>query len=185
MKLVCFSVLCTVVFLNCHNNSKKTNDPLPGTSTSYLNEGPDYNYTVEVPDGWTTLDTSINGLNIRFLRNPVSPANENPVVNILIASMNGKDIETFTESNISYLLKNSGYDHLVEKGKFEVGGTSARWFTYYREDNGTRRDMINYIIPSGNFAYMITGGVNAGGMKTYRPVFDGIARSFKLPSGAK
>jgi hypothetical protein len=172
-------IVFTIACVGCGSKSRKPGDALT-RAMQPANSAPDFNYIVDVPAGWSRLDTFMQGLNIRLLRAPDSLVEVNPVANILISSMNGRNIDAFTEANIEYLLRNLEQGYLLEKGKIDIGDSSARWFTYYREENGVKRDMINYIIPSVGFAYMITGGVNAGHMNKYRPVFDGIAQSFRL-----
>ncbi len=108
-----------------------------------------------------------------------APASENPLVNILVADMEKKNIADFTETNMAYLQKNMPGVAIKEKGSIAVQSIEARWFTYTKEQNGVKREMINYIIPLHGVAYMITCGTNAGTMKKYRPVFDKIVHSFK------
>lgn len=104
---------------------------------------------------------------------------ERPRVNILISSMEGREIDNFTARNMNSLKENMQGIILLEKDTINISSISARWFTYTKEQNGVVRDMINYIIPVRGFAYMITCGTNKGSMKKYRLIFDQIARSFR------
>ena len=85
----------------------------------------------------------------------------------------------FTTRNMNNLKANMEGITLLERDTINISTISAQWFTYTKEQNGIVRDMINYIIPVGGFAYMITCGTNKGSMQKYRSIFDQIARSFK------
>jgi len=93
--------------------------------------------------------------------------------------MEGKEIDDFTTTNMNYLKANMPEIALQDRGSINVSAINARWFTYTKEQNGVLRDMINYIIPVREFAYMITCGTNKGSMIKYRAIFDQIAQSFK------
>lgn len=140
---------------------------------------PNYDYKVDAPAGWRMYDTTMNGLKIRMILGPNSLTAERPAANIIIASMEGRDIDEFTVRNMNYLEKNTEGVTILENGSIDASAISARWFTYTLEQNGIKRELVNYIIPINDFAYMITGGVTAGYMNKYRPIFDNIAHSFR------
>ena len=124
-------------------------------------------------------DTVMEGLKVRLIKGPESMAADNPFVNVVVVSMEGRRIDDFTQRNIDYLMRNRKGIAFLEKGEIDISAISARWFTYTKTQDGVTRDMINYIIPVKGFAYMITCGINAGRMDKYRSTFDKIARSFK------
>lgn len=139
---------------------------------------PVFNYHITPPAKWAMYDTVLNGLRIRILKAPKSLSSDNPIVNVLIANMEGKNIEEFTASNIKYLKTNMAGISILKKGSIDTLH-NGQWFTYTKMQNGVLREMINYIIPVNGLAYMITCGTNPGTLKKYRPVFDKIAKSFK------
>lgn len=141
--------------------------------------GPNYNYTIEAPENWIIHDTIMDGLRIRFLLAPQSLNSDNPAVNVLIASMEGRNISDFTTRNMNYLQSNMPGITISGRGNIDSSVYNGQWFTYVKEQNDIVRDMINYIIPLNGFAYMITCGTNKGGMSKYRRTFDKIANSFK------
>ncbi|PZR37650.1 MAG: hypothetical protein DI538_11960 [Azospira oryzae] len=141
---------------------------------------PDYNYVLEVPDGWTIRDTTMpGGLKIRFLLSPISLSADYPAGNVVIALMEGRTIDEFTTRNMDYLKSNMEGITIIERGNIDSTTYNGQWFTYTKDQNGVVRDMINYIIPLNGFAYMITFGANQGSMHKHRTTFDKIARSFK------
>jgi hypothetical protein len=178
-------ILSTFIFSSCQNQTTtKRNEDTTEQSQDVTNHSPDFNYHIDVPEGWTTLDSIMqDGMRIRFLFSPQSLRGDYPAGNILIASMEGRDIEDFTNRNINYLESNLPGILILERGKVDSSKYNGQWFTYMKEQNGTTRDMINYIIPINGFAYMITFGTNKGSIGKYRQTFDKIARSFKESQG--
>jgi hypothetical protein len=173
-------MVCLIFFNSCQEE-RKTTDKV-ATNPISLEENPqepNYDYKINVPIGWELRDTTIQGLRMRFILAPDSLDYEKPRVNILIAAMGGKEIDDFTTTNMNYLKANMPETVLQDRGSIKVSAINGRWFTYTREQNGIVRDMINYIIPGREFAYMITCGTNRGSMIKYRAVFDQIAQSFK------
>ena len=120
-----------------------------------------------------------DGMLIRFLLPPAELHTDYPTGNILVANMEERNIDDFTSSNINYLEANMPGVTILDKGVFNAAGAQGRWFTYTKVQNGIKRDMINYIIPSNGFAYMVTFGSNQGSFNKYRRLFDDIARSVK------
>ena len=118
-------------------------------------------------------------MRIRFLISPKSLSADYPAANILIASMEGRNIYDFTTRNMNYLKSNMPGTIILERGNMDSTVSNGQWFTYTKEQNGIVRDMINYIIPQNGFAYMITCGSNKGSINKYRATFDKIAKSLK------
>lgn len=170
-----------VVFSSCQ--SQTTAEQNVDTAKSIqppINQGPNFSYSIDVPDNWTVLDTIMQeGLRVRLLLPPPSLQTDSPAGNVLIASMEGRSIDDFTTRNINYLESNMPGVVILDRGSIDSIAYEGQWFTYIREQDGIVRDMINYIIPQNGFAYMITFGSNKGSINKYRVIFDKIARSFK------
>jgi hypothetical protein len=120
-----------------------------------------------------------DGMRIKLMKAPITLLLDSPFVNIIIVYMEGRKIDEFTTRNINYLKSNMQGITILEKGDIDSTVYGGKWFTYSKEQNGMTTDMINYIIPSNGFAYMITGQTSKGKMTKYRPVFNKIAKSFK------
>lgn len=174
-------ILCSMLFNACGIFSSKAGSSDSGVITQSGKPGvPAYNYTVKPPKHWSVYDTAMQGLKVRFIIPPAFASGDHPVVNILIAFMDNRELEDFTTRNMHYLERNMEGVVLQEKGNMHIGGKSAKWFTYTKVQDGMTRDMINYIIPVNGFAYMITCGTKKGSMDKYRKTFDKMARSFKI-----
>ncbi|MET0392156.1 MAG: hypothetical protein ABW019_03405 [Chitinophagaceae bacterium] len=177
-----FFSLSLLIFLSaCHSQSTNSR----GTDSDQNNPAqaipqPNYDYSVEVPENWTLIDTIMEGrLRIRILLPPAPMKTDNPTVNILIAYMEGRNISDYTTANIDYLKTNMPGITILEKGNMDSSIYGGKWFTYTKEQDGLIRELINYIIPFNGFAYQVTCGTNRGSMNKYRVIFDKIAGSFK------
>jgi len=180
-KLFAFFIFSLFVFCSCQSQPTKeqNTNTIQQTPTVVINE-PNYNYKIVAPQGWTIRDTTMQGgLKIRLLISPQSLESDYPAGNVLIASMEGRNIDEFTNRNINYLKSNMPGITILERGNIDAAENDGRWFTYTKEQNGIVRDMVNYIIPLNGFAYMITCGSNKGSIDKYRATFDNIVKSFK------
>jgi len=168
-----------LIFTSCRSQTT-IKQQVDTSQSTRLGDGlqPNYNYTVEVPQEWTIRDTTLSGIKLRFLLSPQSLNADHPMGNILIASMEGRNIDEFTTRNMNYLRLNMPGTTILDRGNIETT-FKGQWFTYTKTQNGMIRDMINYIIPINGYAYMITCGSNKGTMERYRVIFDKIAKSLK------
>ncbi len=177
-----FSILIIFIIVFSSYQSQKVTEQRVDTAQSTqiaIGREPNYNYVIEVPQGWTTRDTTLNGVRFRFLLSPPSLTADRPMGNIIIASMEGRNIADFTTRNMAYLKSKLQGTVILERGNIESSSYNGQWFTYTKIQNGIVRDMINYIIPLNGYAYMITCGSNKGSIDKYRAIFDKIAKSFK------
>lgn len=180
-KIIYILSLSFILFYSCQSQTPKKltvksadkNQQLPSTQ-------PNFNYYVETPENWSMVDTVMeNGMRIKLLKAPITLLLDSPFVNILIAYMQGDNIDDFFASNITYLKSNTQGIVILEKGEIDSTVYNGKWFTYSVEQNGMSRDKINYMIPVDGFAYMITCQTSKGKMNNYRRIFDKIAKSFK------
>jgi PsbP-like protein len=171
-------LLCVVFTAVKSQTVKKSKADSSKTIKAKQYTEPAFKYHITPPAKWAMYDTVLNGLRIRILKAPKSLGSDNPIVNVLIANMEGKNINDFTASNITYLKTTMAGISILKKGTIDTV-YNGQWFTYTKMQNGVLREMINYIIPVNGLAYMITCGTNKGTIIKYRPVFDKIARSFK------
>jgi len=179
-RLLSIFVLSLFVFSSCRSQTttKRSADTTQSTQSG-TNQEPNFNYVIEVPGDWTIRDTIMqDGMRIRFLLSQALSV-DHPAGNVLVASMEGQNINDFTIRNMNYLKSNMPGVIILERGNIDSTIYNGQWFTYTKEQNDLVRDMINYIIPLNGFAYMITCGTNKGSMNKYRATFDKIARSFK------
>ena len=180
-RLCWFLIFSLFIFTSCQSQTTR-NEKFDTTRITQplIDQRPNFNYLIEVPNEWTIRDTTMpDGMKVRFLLPPQSLKTDYPAGNVLIASMEGRNIEDFTTRNMNYLKSNMPGITILERGNIDSTLYNGQWFTYTKEQNGIVIDMINYIIPLKGFAYMITCGSNKGSIDKYRQTFDNIAKSFK------
>ena len=171
-------LLSTVFFISCQSQTSKVDASDSENINDKKRQEPNYNYSIQVPQGWTIRDTITQGLKVKFITSPILLKNDNPHGNILIGYMEEKDLEEFTTQNIRNL--EAGLPVVIqERGKFKTESVSGQYFTYILESNGLATERIFYIVPVNDYAYMFTFGTRKGTMKKYRNVFDKIVLSFK------
>lgn len=176
-----FTILILFLFVSSSCQSQTAIQRQVDTASNQVagyNE-PNYNYVIEVPEEWAIRDTIMNGVKIRFLLSPQSLNADRPMGNVIVSSMEGRNIADFTTRNMDYLKSNLPGTIILDRGHIESSTYNGQWFTYTKDQNGVVRDMINYIIPLNGYAYMITCGSNKGSLEKYRAIFDKIAKSFK------
>jgi hypothetical protein len=172
-------ILFLFLFSSCQSKATKQQQVDTASNQVAGYREPNYNYVIEVPKEWTIRDTIMNGIKIRFLLSPQSLNVDHPIGNVIISSMEGRNIDEFTTRNMEYLKLNLPGTTILKRGEYKSSTYKGQWFTYTKVQNGVVRDMINYIIPLKGYAYMITCGSNKGSIEKYRAIFDKIAESFK------
>jgi hypothetical protein len=171
--------ICLVISSSCGTNNR-ANITGKSAATTEPTAEPDYNYIIRLESGWGMYDTVVNDLQLRVILAPARLDMDKPRGNIVIAKMNIPGIDEFTTANENNLKRDMPGVLLLKEGKMDIAGIDTRWFTYTRTQDGITRDMINYIIPSNGFAYMITFGSNAGTMGKYRQAFDNMVHTFRV-----
>lgn len=178
--------MCLVISSSCGTNNranitdKSAAEKIGASAATEPAAEPDYNYIIRLGPGWGMFDTVLNDQQLRAILAPAHLDMDKPRGNIVIANMSIPGIDEFTTANENTLKRDMPGVILLKEGKMAIGGIDARWFTYSKTQDGIARDMINYIIPSNGFAYMITFGTNAGTMGKYLPAFDNMVRTFRV-----
>lgn len=180
-RLFLLFILSIIVFGSCQTKTTSERNIDKGQLTeSEIDQVPDYNFTVDVPQDWTMRDTiMLDGLRVRILLPPESLETDYPMVNIIVGDMEKENIDVFTTTSMNTLKSDMPGIVILERGQIESTNYEGQWFTYTKAPNGRVRDMINYIIPIKGYAYMITCGSNKGSFKKYSATFDKIAKSLK------
>ncbi len=177
----CILMLAVTVSLlpSCGNREEKK-VAQPATTVVEQRE-PNFNFTLAAPPGWRMTDTVVEGLHLRLVRCPANEVESGAVLNVVAVHRGNTSLDTFLQRNMTYLQTNMEGVVIGDKGTFTASGIEGRWFAYTKVNNGQKREMVNYILPVDEFAYMLTAGSNTGTMSKYREVFDGIAKSFRIP----
>jgi len=171
-----------LLLLSCGNKDEgKKPAQAPIATVEQPQREPRFDFTLTAPAGWRMTDTTVEGLHLRLVRCPPAEVASGAVLNVVAVHRGDISLDTFTQRNMTYLQTNMEGVVIGDKGSFTASGIEGRWFAYTKVHNGQKREMVNYIIPVGEFAYMLTAGSNEGTMNRYRVSFDDIAGSFKMP----
>lgn len=178
--------LCLFMLLSlysCHNNKSTADevfDKLPANKEN-LNVG-DQDYTLYVPENWTTKHTTYRGVNYYFLMAPHVPGDFNTNVNVVTENMHDDDLTTYETNTIATMLRVMPTAKITDKGgEIEANGIKGTWFAYSMTQDGTPLNLVCYIFPVNKVAYIITATTTPALAQNYRGTFDKIARSLKWP----
>jgi hypothetical protein len=181
MRPLFISLLLFVLTQSCHNRKPSKEDAknmLRETAKDPAINAGDMRYSFDLPAGWNRYDTAIQGINATYLFHEATD-DFRPVMNVSNEWMHGKGHEEYVIGTRQYL-SNSLDAEFVAEGAFKTRGGKALWYSYNRTYNGVKRECVYYSIANDGISYNITAGVTAGGMPTYKPVFDDIVKSFAV-----
>lgn len=175
---------------SCKTDNKKLNkdDAKPMTNEEILEKAStskninvgDKVYLVDIPNGWTTKDTSINNLKFYFLVAPTSDADFRTNINIINESMQGISFDEYKKKTIESMKHYMPNVEILESGDMKASDLAGSWFHYNLTQSGIKLGIINYTFPKDGIAYIITATTKAENLDKYRITFDAVAKSFHL-----
>jgi hypothetical protein len=165
----------------CNNNKqpKTAEDVLSSINKTNLNKGSE-DFHLDTPEGWTTDKKTIQGINYYYIISPQTGDVPNPNINLVTESMQGVSLETYITKSLSSLEQILPGSKIVANGDIEANGVKGAWYNYTMEMQGVKADLMAYVYPAGGIAYVITGICTPGKKAKYRPIFDAVAKSFKV-----
>jgi hypothetical protein len=182
MRPLFISLLLLVLTQSCHNRKSISDEEAKNILREALKDpstnAGDMRYSFELPAGWNRIDTALQGVQVTYLLHEATD-NFRPVMNVSNEWMHSKGHEEYVIGTRHYLSNELDAEFEAE-GAFTTRGGKALWYSYNRTYNGIKRACVFYSIADDGISYNITAGVNAGGMPTYRPVFDDIVKSFAV-----
>jgi hypothetical protein len=138
------------------------------------------NFDIEVPSGWTRMDTTMSGLKATFLMAPEAAGVFRSNLNIISQTMSGMSGDAYFDASIEYMGKIMNQFKVVDKGTKSIGGSTFHYIHYNDVQNGNLLDQALYMVPSGNNAFLITcTSVPAEAAKA-QPAFEQAISSFKI-----
>jgi hypothetical protein len=138
------------------------------------------NYTIDVPEGWTTAHTTYGGSNYYILGAPKTEDDPNTNINVITERMQNYSLETYREKAIESLKQAIPSVTILAEGYTEANGIKGGWYSYTMAPQGMEASLISYIFPKNNIAYIVTGGTQLKDAARYRSTFDRIAKSIKI-----
>lgn len=184
MKIIYPIILLIAASFACNDNrsparkaADKIFDKIP--STKNMNAGTT-NYSLFVPEGWTTKRQSYRGIDYYFLLAPKTIDDPQTNINLITEDMRGVDLDKFVAASITSLKQIIPSAKILEKGKLTANGIKGRWYRYSMEPEGMKVVMIGYIFPKDGVCYIISCGTIPENFARHRSTFDKVAKSLKF-----
>jgi hypothetical protein len=176
-----FSVIAGIIFFclhSCVSNKKKPEEVLKEMSWSIDSKIDSKNFQFSLPKGWYRIDTVLQGNEVTFLMKEKD--DYRPIINVTNELKLVSGHNDYVQKTKRSLIDNVSGVQLIDDGKFDISGKDCIWYTYNRTQDGITREMIYYSIAHNGISTNITAGVNPGGLKKHRRVFDEIVKSFRI-----
>ncbi|MFM2048318.1 MAG: hypothetical protein RI955_866, partial [Bacteroidota bacterium] len=120
-------------------------------------------------------------MKMTFLIGPDSTHQLFPRINVLNETMRNESIEEYIKGNRKNLENDVAFTVTFnEEGIINTAERNIYWYSYTKDYNNIKREMMFYSIPVNGISYCFTAGVGIGGMQYYRSQFDTIVKSFKF-----
>ena len=172
-----------ILAVSCNNKSKyrKAADEIAANAptTKNMNVGSE-NYSLYVPDGWTTAHRSAYGVNYYFISAPKTSDDPNTNINVATEYMQNLGLEEYLEKTISSVQKAIPSAKILSRGDIAAGDLKGAWYSYSMEPQGIEATLVCYIFPKDGIAYNITAGTQTKDAARYRKLFDTVAKSLKF-----
>ncbi|MET6997152.1 DcrB-related protein [Chitinophaga defluvii] len=183
-KIALLTVAYALVCLACNNQPEsETTDQIIEKVTANspgINKGAG-TYEISAPRGWEKKDTSIGGVKITFLFEPVvAGARFRTNINVVTESMGEDSWDTYYKKNMSTIRQYTQDFKELGEGQEDINGLKARWFKYSHTQSGVAIDAMIYALTKDNIAYVITCTAQGGKLEAYKPQLAEALQSFKF-----
>jgi hypothetical protein len=139
------------------------------------------NYTIDVPEGWTTAHTTYSGINYYMMGAPKTEDDPNTNINVITESLHNLSLDDYREKAIESLKQAIPDANILQRGDIETtDGLKGNWYQYTMAPAGVTANLVSYIFPHNNIAYIVTAGTQLKDAARYRSTFDRIAKSIKI-----
>lgn len=181
MKIFYTIILLLTLTTACTTKSKpKTIEEIAANlPTANMNAGK-LNYTVKIPDGWTTEHVTRHNVDYYYLYAPRTTDDPNTNINIVTEHMQGLELPVYKAKAIDAIKRVIPGTVILEEGDVKAKGLKGIWFTYTMTIQGVDASLVCYIYPKNGIAYIITAGTQTKDAARYRSTFDAVGRSFKF-----
>ncbi len=180
-------LLCAVLLTACKAQNKKTSTTLDKDIKEFVKSVPGVNagtgtFSIEATDGWTKVDTSINGLQIVLLKSEMEGSDdvfmEN--INVVTEKADGMDADEYFKANLASLSNGMpGYQKL-SSDNVTINGLEARHLTYTHTYTGSPAEVEAYFFAKGGLGYVITCSTEKGKLPKWKSSFDKVVNTFKI-----
>ena len=144
-----------------------------------MNAGKDQ-YTVYLPDGWTTSSQTYNEVDYYFLIAPQTADDPNTNINITTEYMQEMSLIEYVAGDKASIMKSVPGATMLDEGTITADTCKGVWFRYTMDGEGVHATLISYVFPHKGVAYALTAGTQTKDAARYRPLFDKIASSLRF-----
>jgi hypothetical protein len=181
MRKIVVVMILTVAVVSCKSKYRKAADEIAANMPKpvNMNVGKE-KYTVDIPQGWTTENRNVYGIDYFYLMAPKTIDDPNTSINIANEFMQNMSLEDYLARTIVSLKKAIPSAEILGQGKIEANDLKGAWLSYDMEQQGIEATLIAYIFPKDGIAYMLTAGTQRKDILKHKITFDKVARSFKI-----
>ena len=180
MRNTFISIFILLLAVSCNTKSKyrKAADEIAANvpSAKNMNAGKE-NYHLYVPNGWTTTQRTVYGVDYYFLSAPKTQDDPNTNINVTTEHMQSLSLAEYREKSIESIQKAIPSAELLSRGDISAGDLKGAWYSCYLEPQGIKSKLVCYIFPKNGIAYIITAGTQAKDAARYSSLFDSVAKS--------
>ncbi|MBV4360593.1 hypothetical protein [Pinibacter aurantiacus] len=165
----------------CKTKYRKAADEIAAKvpEVTNINVGKD-EYSLYVPDGWTTRHKYAYGIDFYYLDAPQTKDDPNTNINVITEFMQNLSLDDYLKGTIRSVQKNIPSAVILGQGDIVANGTKGVWYSYKMEPQGIKATLVSYIFPKNGIAYVVTAGTQTKDAIRYRGIFDNVAKSFKF-----
>ncbi len=183
-----FIVVLAVFFVTaCKQPAKKLSDNVDKDIKEMVESTPGINagtgtFSIEAIEGWTKVDTSINGLKIVLVKSASEGAGDIFMENINVVSEKSGDmkLDDYFKANLASLNNGMpGYEK-VSDNEVTINGLDARYLRYNHTYTGSSSEAEAYFLVNDGAGYVITCSAEKGKMAKFKPSFDKVINTFKF-----
>ncbi|WP_343691601.1 hypothetical protein [Chitinophaga sp.] len=178
-KIVGLLFLTLALACNTKKQPKTADEVLSSVNKTNLNKGRQ-DFHLDTPEGWTTDRKTVQGIDYYYIIAPNTGEVPGTNINMVSESMQGITLKEYITKSMSTLKRLLPTSEIIANGDIEVNGIQGVWYNYTMEMQGVKADLMAYVLPKDGIAYVITGTCPPGKKGKYRPIFDAVAKSFKL-----
>ena len=178
-KIVGLLFLTLALACNTKKQPKTADEVLSSINKTNLNKG-SQDFHLDTPEGWTTDRKTIQGINYYYIIAPNTGEVPSPNINLVSESMQGVTLKEYITKSLSSLKQILPTSQVIANGDIEANGMQGAWYNYTMEMQGVKANLMAYVFSKDGIAYVITGTCPPVKSGKYRPIFDSVAKSFKL-----
>jgi len=139
-------------------------------------------FDIDVPEGWSKIDTSSMGMQTVFLLSPTEGVDDDfrENINIVTERVGSMDLEKYTELSRKGMIRMLNNFKEENEGSTTISGEPAHWIDYSHSMNLYSFDVRVYLLKKAGVAYIITATARKGSREKWLPLFEKTVSTFRF-----